>query len=570
MIDVRLRGGLVVDGSGRAGFVGDVGIDRGRIVAIGAVGAVEEQGRTEVDATGLVITPGFVDPHTHYDAQLFWDPGADPSVVHGVTSVIAGNCGFTLAPIAHHDDYVPAMMARVEAIPLASLLHGLPWNWETFGQYLDSIEGRVAVNAGFLVGHCAIRRLVMGDEAVGGVATAEQLDRMVDVLRQSLDAGGLGFSTTRAASHVDNTGSPVPSRWADRRELLMLCHQVGRCEGTSLAGSFGSGFQGFDDDEIGLLAEMSGTAKRPLNWNLLTVAGDAAERIERQLSPWSLAQAAGGAVVALMMPIALSSAVRFASDGALALLPGWHQVLSLSHDEQMVRLADPDVRHRLEALAQSPEVGLLRRFTRFATFTVGETFSPANGQLRGLTIGEIARRRATSPFDTLLDIALADQLRTIFWPAPDDDETTRLLRDQLLTDHRVVLGGSDAGAHLDRNYAGTYPARFLAEVLSGNRSIGLERAVQRLTDEPARLFGLKERGRLAAGNHADVVVFDPEAIGSTEPVRLDDLPGNGGPRMTAHPLGLAEVFVNGVEVARDGRYTGATPGTVLRSGRATA
>jgi N-acyl-D-aspartate/D-glutamate deacylase len=565
MIDLLLRGGLIVDGSGGDAFVGDLGIDQGRIVA---VGAVDEHGRAEVDAAGLVVTPGFVDPHTHFDAQLFWDPGADPSAVHGVTSVIAGNCGFTLAPISPGDDYVPAMMARVEAIPLPSLLHGLPWNWESFSQYLDSIQGRVAVNAGFLVGHCAIRRFVMGNEAIGTKASEEQLHQMVQVLRQALDAGGLGFSTTRAASHVDSAGSPVPSRWSDRRELLALCHEVGRHVGTSLAGSFGSGFEGFDDDEIELLVDMSVTAQRPLNWNLLSVSGDAAERIERQLSPWPRAHAAGGTVVALMMPVALSSAVRFASDGALALLPGWHEVLSLSRDDQMTKLADPDIRRRLEAGAHLPEVGLLRRFTRFATFTVGETFSPANARLGGRTVGEIAHQRGRSPFDTLVDIASADQLRTTFWPPPDDDEASRHLRDQLLTDHRVLLGGSDAGAHLDPNYAATYPPRFLAEVLRGSRSIRLERAVQRLTEEPARLFGLDGRGRLAAGNHADVVVFDPDAIGSAEPIRRDDLPGNGGPRMSARALGLTHVFVNGVEVARDGQYTGATPGTVLRSGRA--
>jgi N-acyl-D-aspartate/D-glutamate deacylase len=224
MLDIVIRGGLVVDGTGAPGRVLDVGIRDGVIVAIGAV---DEDARESLDATGLVLCPGFVDMHTHYDAQLFWDPMATPSNLHGVTTIIGGNCGFTLAPIRAVDgDYTRRMMAQVEGMPLAALESGVPWNWETFGDYLDRLEGGVAVNAAFMVGHCALRRYVMGEEAIGRAATSEEIAAMVAELHRSLDAGGFGFSTTLSRTHSDGDGQPVASRWANNEELLIVLHRA--------------------------------------------------------------------------------------------------------------------------------------------------------------------------------------------------------------------------------------------------------------------------------------------------------------------------------------------------------
>ena len=215
MLDYLIQGGTLVDGTGAPGRRADVGVRDGRIVAVGDHGSIGEPATETIDADGLVVSPGFVDPHTHYDAQLFWDPQASPSTVHGVTTIANGNCGFTLAPLAEQDaDYLRRMMARVEGMPLPALENGVPWNWSSFGDYLDRLDGNVAVNAMFNVGHCALRRNVMGPDAVGNEATDDQIDQMVRLLHESIDAGGIGFSTTLAFTHSDGDGQPVASRWA--------------------------------------------------------------------------------------------------------------------------------------------------------------------------------------------------------------------------------------------------------------------------------------------------------------------------------------------------------------------
>ena len=255
MLDYLITGGTVVDGTGSAPRTSDVGIRDGRVVSIGK--ADEPAART-VDADGLVVSPGFVDPHTHYDAQLHWDGHATPSQSnHGVTSVIGGNCGFTLAPIRAADaDYARRMMAQVEGMPLLALECGIDWNWETFGEFLDGFEGRIGVNAGFLVGHCALRRYVMAEESLDREATAEELATMVSVLQQSLQAGGLGLSTTRSSTHPDHEGNPVASRQATEHELLTLCRVVGQHEGTTLEAIVEGCLRRFSEPEIELLAQM--------------------------------------------------------------------------------------------------------------------------------------------------------------------------------------------------------------------------------------------------------------------------------------------------------------------------
>ncbi|HKE76470.1 MAG TPA: amidohydrolase family protein, partial [Acidimicrobiales bacterium] len=287
MLDLLIRGASVVDGTGAPARQADVGVRDGRIVAVGdGDGDGDSDGATEtVDATGLVLCPGFVDPHTHYDAQLFWDPLATPSNVHGVTSLVAGNCGFSLAPLHAEDaDYLRRMMAKVEGMPLAALESGVDWGWDGFGEFLDRLDGRIGVNAGFMVGHCAIRRYVMGADAVGNEASEQQLAAMVALLHRSIEAGGLGFSTTLSSTHSDGDGRPVASRHASRAELLALCAAVGQHEGTFLEGAFEGGLDQFADDEIELVAAMSAAAGRSINWNVLTVDSSVPARVPRQLT----------------------------------------------------------------------------------------------------------------------------------------------------------------------------------------------------------------------------------------------------------------------------------------------
>lgn len=567
MLDYLIKGGTVVDGTGVAGRVADVGIRDG---VIAAVGEVDEPATTVLDATGLVVTPGFVDPHTHYDAQLFWDPLASPSNVHGVTTIIAGNCGFTLAPLHAEDaDYLRRMMAKVEGMPLAALEDGVEWDWESFADYLRRLEGRLGVNAGFLVGHCAIRRYVMGADAVGNEATPEQVDAMIRVLDQSIEAGGLGFSTTLSKTHSDGDGAPVASRWAGRDELLALCRATGGHEGTTLEGIVDGCLDRFDDDEIELLAAMSAAARRPINWNVLTVDSRVPDRVPRQLSAYDRSLEVGGRVVALTMPVLVPMNMSFLTYCALNMLPGWGDVLGLPVPERMAKLRDPQVRAEMLARADSEEAGVFRRLADFARYVIGDTYSEANEGLKGRVVEDVAAERGRESFDTLVEIVLNDDLRTILWPMPpDNDPASWDLRQEVWEDGRALLGGSDAGAHLDRMCGAPYTTRFLADCLRGRRLASLERAVQMLTDEPAQLFGLVDRGRLAEGYRADVVVFDPREVGAEHATLVDDLPG-GTARLTADATGVVRVLVNGVETVVDNRATGALAGSLLRSGRDT-
>jgi N-acyl-D-aspartate/D-glutamate deacylase len=568
--DLIIRNARVVDGTGAPERVADVVVADGRITAVTGPGEVPAGDADEFDATGRVLTPGFVDPHTHYDAQLFWDPTASPSALHGVTTVVAGNCGFTLAPLLPGDgDYVRRMMAKVEGMPLAALEQGIDWDWSSFEEYLDRLEGNLGVNAGFLVGHCALRRVVMGPEATTSDANPEQLDAMRELLAESLRAGGLGFSTTRARTHSDGDGVPVASRRATVEELLSLAQVVSEHEGTTLEFASDGCLDGFDDDEVDFMIEFSRAGGRPLNWNVLTVDSHAPERYRNQLAAMDRCRAEGARVVALTMPVIVGMNMSFLNYCALNMMPDWNEVLGLPVPERMERLADPATRRFMEERAASPDAGVFARLTGWDGYVIGDTFAEENRGLSGRRVGDIAAERGTGPFDTLLDIVLADELRTVLWPgATDNDPESWDLRRQAWQHPSVMLGGSDAGAHLDRMQGANYPTRFLADCLRGRRLTTLEDAVRMLTTVPAELFGLVDRGVVAPGAHADLVLFDPETVDSELLTLVDDLPG-GTSRLYAGSVGVHRVWVGGVEVVRDGTATCATPGKVVRSGRDT-
>ncbi|MFB6845989.1 amidohydrolase family protein [Streptomyces sp. NPDC056373] len=570
MLDHVIRGATVVDGTGAPAFTADVGIRDGRIAVLGTV---TEEARSAEDATGLVLTPGFVDPHTHYDAQLFWDPYATPSLNHGVTTVAGGNCGFTLAPL-HPDrpedaDYTRRMMSRVEGMALVALEEGAPWSWHSFGEYLDALEGRIAVNAGFMVGHCALRRYVMGPDAVGGQPTQQQLAAMVRLLREAMDAGAWGLSTTQSSSHSDGDGQPVASRHAQPAELLALSRAVGECEGTQIEAIVAGCLDQFSDAEIDLFVEMSAVAGRPLNWNVLTIDAAVPERVPRQLLASEQARKAGGRVVALTMPILTPMNMSLGTFCALNLIPGWGPVLGLPVPERIEKLRDPEVRAELLRRARSKEAGVFRRLANFGRYVIGDTYSEANAGLTGRVVNDIAEERGQEPFACLVEICADDELRTVLWPMPtDNDPASWALRAETWRHEDVLLGGSDAGAHLDRMCGAPYTTRFLGDCLRGRKLVGPEQAVKMLTDDPARLFGLRERGRIREGWHADLVLLDPERIDAGPATLVHDLPGDS-PRLDSRALGVRAVWVNGVEAIRDDVVTGAVPGRVLRSGRDT-
>jgi N-acyl-D-aspartate/D-glutamate deacylase len=487
-----------------------------------------------------------------------------------VTTVVGGNCGFTLAPLKPEDaDYTRRMMSKVEGMPLAALEAGVDWGWQSFAEYLDRLDGRIAVNAGFLVGHCAVRRYVMGPAAVEGPASDAQVAQMVSLLHECLGAGGLGFSTTRSSSHSDGDGVPVASRHASEAEVLAMCAAVSAHEGTTLEAIVQGCLDMFSDDEIALFTNMSVQAQRPLNWNVLTVDASVPERVPRQLSASDAAAAAGGRVVALTMPVLVPMNMSFGTFCALFLVPGWGDTMNLPVPARMEALRQPSVRASLAALIDRPEAGVFRRLGNWKRYVIGDTFSAANAGLRGRVVGDIAAERGQGPFDTLLDIVLNDDLKTVLWPMPTDNNSESWeLRQEVWNDPRVMLGGSDAGAHLDRMCGAPYPTRFIGDMVRGRQLVGLERAVQMLTETPAQLFGLRDRGRVAPGYLADLVLFDPETIGSEDATLVQDLPG-GSARLTAGSRGVERVLVNGVTTVAEGKATGDTPGTVLRSGRDT-
>ncbi|MBQ0867703.1 D-aminoacylase [Streptomyces sp. RK75] len=573
MLDHLITGATVVDGTGAPAHRADVGIRDGRIAHVAEPGTLHEEARSSQDATGLVLAPGFVDPHTHYDAQLFWDPYATPSMNHGVTTVAGGNCGFTLAPLnpqrPQDADYTRRMMSKVEGMSLVALEEGAPWNWHTFGDYLDALEGRTAVNAGFMVGHCALRRHVMGQDAIGGQPDDAQLARMLRLFHEAMEAGAWGLSTTQSSTHSDGDGNPVASRHAEPEELLALSRAVADHEGTQIEAIVAGCLDQFSDQEIDLLARMSATAGRPLNWNVLTIDAAVPERVPRQLAASEHARKEGGRVVALTMPILTPMNMSLGTFCALNLIPGWGDILGLPVPERIATLRDADVRAEMLRRADSKEAGVFRRLARFDRYVIGDTYAPANEGLTGRVVADIAAERGQDPFACLVDICAEDDLRTVLWPMPtDNDPASWQLRRQTWEHQDVMLGGSDAGAHLDRMCGAPYTTRFLGDCLRGRKLVGLEHAVRMLTDEPARLFGLRERGRVREGWHADLVLFDPERIDAGQARLVHDLPGDS-PRLDSRAVGIVGVWINGVETIRDDRVTGAVPGKILRSGRDT-
>lgn len=564
-LDTLIAGGAVVDGTGAPARRADVGVRDGRVVA---VGEIDEAAQRTIDATGLVVTPGFVDLHTHYDAQLCWDPTASPSPLHGVTTVFGGNCGFSLAPIApEHVDYVSRLMARVEGIPLPALRSGVAWEWRDFGEYLAGLDGAVAVNAGFLAGHSALRRAVMGDAAVGEPADEQQLTAMEQLLHDTMAAGAMGFSSSQAPTHNDGDGNPVPSRAAAREELVRLAACVGDHAGTQLELIIAGCINGFTDDEVDLIAEMSRVANRPLNWNVLGVAAGGSHWTQLEAS--TRAAERGGRVVALTLPMGMRIRLSFLSGFVLDGLPGWSETFALAPPERMRALADPEVRRRLEESARSPEAGQLAGLANWGRMEICEGFTPETQRHEGRVIRDIAAETGAAPFDALCDIVIADGLRTGLRPVfgAETDETWQE-RAEVWRDPRAVIGGSDAGAHLDMMCGATYSTFLVGEAVRERQLLTLEEAVHQLTDVPARLYGLRERGRVREGFRADLVVLDPERVGPRAERTRDDLPGDAS-RIVAEADGIEHVLVNGTEIARAGVFTGATPGTVLRSGRDT-
>lgn len=565
MFDLAVKGGTVVDGTGAPGRPADVGVRDGRIVAIAAPGALDEPARQTIDADGLVVAPGFVDIHTHLDAQVFWDPWLTPTSLHGITTVVGGNCGFSIAPLTDGDaDYVMRMLARVEGMPLESLRTGVPWGWSSTGEYLDAVDrARPALNMAFMAGHSTIRRVVMGDAAVHDRASAAQVAQMQQMLRDAFTGGAIGFSSSWTASHVDGDGNPVPSRSADDDEILAMCAVASEFEGTQVE-FIPCGFPDFQDRHRDLMTKMSQVSARPVNWNVLLV--QSREATDERLAMSEYAAQHGARIIALAYPGLITGRYTFVSS-AFDSVPNWSEIMALPPAEKIRAIADPAVRDRLRAGIRSPE-GQRREIALIERHTVMQGVTSASKEIEGRRIGDVAAERGIDPLDLLLDLMIADELRTGMAPRPvGDDPSLWPVREQLWSDPRVMIGASDAGAHLDMLSTFDYAATYL-ELTRDRSEMPVEAAVHRLTDAPARLYGLRERGRIAEGWWADLCLFEAARVAQGKVAWRDDLPG-GFNRLYSEPPGIEHVVVNGVEIARHGKPLDARPGKVLRSGRDT-
>lgn len=539
-----------MDGSGEPGREADVAITGNRISEIG----MGLSGRVELDAGGHVVAPGFIDIHTHYDAQVFWDPALSPSCFHGVTSVIAGNCGFSIAPTRPgHQDLIARTLENVEDMNVDSLAEGIPWDFETFPEYLDSISRRgIALNFGAYIGHTALRLFVVGDEAYERASTDEEVARMVEVVAEAIDAGAAGLATSFAMTHRGADGLPIPSRFATREEFEALIGVLGQKRRGVV--SVAPGEQVGIDDMYALQPQVG----VPFTYGaLLTFPnGRHEESAARNREAW----AEGIEVWPQVTPRPLTFQMVMSDPFTLNVNPEFAALMSEDHDARLKAYDDEDWRDRT---AEAFEHQKAMR-PRWETFQIAET--AARPELVGRRLTDVAEEQGVRPLDVLLDTAVSDDLTTRISCiiANDDPDGVAMLLQQ----DGCTLGLSDAGAHVGQLCDAPQATDFLGNWVRDRELMSMEKAVRKLSAVQADLFNLVDRGYLREGAYADVVVFDPDTVAPGPLRRVRDFPANAE-RLTADAsVGIAHVLVNGTAIRRDGEVdqggVNAHPGAILR------
>ncbi|MEA2625055.1 MAG: hypothetical protein QOD06_1100 [Candidatus Binatota bacterium] len=557
--DLILRGGMIVDGTGTPGRRGDVAIREGRIAALDHV---EGKAARSVDVAGRVVAPGFVDIHTHYDAQIFWDPMLTISPWHGVTTVVMGNCGFGVAPTRpEHRSLIVRTLEKVEGMSVEALEAGLgtEWPFETFPQYLDAVERRgSAINVGALVGHTPIRMYVMGEAATERAATAEEVERMRAIVREALAAGAVGFATSKAPTHVGYEGRPVPSRVAELSEIEALAATLGESGEGVMQATFGPGF--FVEE----FADIARRIHRPVTWTALLAGLMGAGSHRPVLERTAELQRSGVEVVPQVSCRPLNFEFQFEAPFLFESMSLFRPISAADHAGKMRIYADPDFRR---AFRDKAGTGGKSRFAKLWEVTWISQYA-ADPDLEERTVADVARERGADPVDVALDLALATDLQARFRMAVVNTDESEV--EELLQHPTTILGLSDAGAHASQLCDACFSTDLLARWVRGKRALSMEQAVRMLTSRPAEVFGIRDRGRLAVGVPADVVVFDPDTVAAGRLRRVHDLPA-GADRLVADALGIDLVIVNGTvirEHGRDAELDGRLPGRLLRHGHA--
>jgi len=555
--DLVVRGGRVADGTGMPSFTADVAVRDGRIVRIGRV---SESARRTIDADGCVVAPGFIDVHTHYDAQLHWEPTASPASWHGVTTVLTGNCGFTLAPAKPEDTgWLAQMLSRVEGMAPEALAEGLRWSGGTFGQYLHALDGRIAVNMGAYVGHSAIRRHVMGDAASDRRATADEVEAMRTLVRQAMHEGAIGFSTSQLDIHVAHDGREVPSNHAAPEEIVALAAVLAEFDHGAIEIIPRSFVDGYSEADRRLLFDMYRASGRPIELNTLVP-------LPHQMDGWrrgvDFCRDAFRQGVRLHPMFAVNElGAHFSLDTTFLFdeMPTWRQTLCLPASERARRLADPRLRETLLAELADP-TGRAFVFVWQVVFVEAVT-RPEHERFVGMHLADVAEAMGKAPLDAFLDLALAEDLKTQFMVGAPNDRSRDAATGELVRDPIVMAGSSDGGAHVLSFTGADYTTRLLSEWSPD--PLTLEAAISKLTMVPAVVHGLTDRGVVREGAAADLVVFDPTRLRCTPTRLVHDFPGGAG-RYVVGAEGYVATVVNGDVTFEHGRHTGALAGTVLR------
>jgi N-acyl-D-aspartate/D-glutamate deacylase len=554
--DLLIKNGYIIDGSGMPAFYGDVAVAGGKVVELGRLSG---SAKRVMDVDGLVVAPGFIDNHCHYDAQVTWDPLCTFSCHHGATTVIIGNCSLTLAPVKPQErERLAGMLSYVEAIPMDVLQAGVKWDWESFPEYMQAIGQKLGVNVGTLIGHSAVRLYAMGEECHQRPATDAELDTMRRTVREALEAGALGLSITRNMNHYDIRGNRIPAACAPESELFALA-DVLREVGTGVIQSGGGTNPEVKDRLMSRISEACG---RRVMYNTLLEQARLPGKWKEHLAVVEEVGREGIRAVPLCSPSSIMQRFTMKNCQVFRGMPTWLPILQASDAEKLRAYRDPAVRDRLRAEVDAP-LGPDSSFSkRWDLMWVEGPQLPKNRGLQGKTVADLANAQGKHPLDAFLDLAVEEELNTVFVLGEINTDTEAV--GQMLRSPYAVVGLSDGGAHVQFHSNVGNSTRLLGYWVREKGIMSLEQAVRRLTFDSAAAFGIYDRGLLQPGMAADMVIFDPETVNSVGEDVVHDFPNNGW-RIREQAEGIYCTIVNGQVLLEGGRHVGSYPGRVLRN-----